>query len=582
VNAVLGLVASLLILGLPVAAVVLIVRAVRRGAPDEEHPNWSLRRFLHYSFLLASLVAAATGVTSLLQSALPEGERLAGRGAAELALGLSLTLVAVPVWGILWRLVRRRLAGNPDERASPAWLLYLTAVATVSLIVAFVDGVQVGGWALGAGEFDDRAVASTVAWAGVWGLHAWFLRHPALAPTHRLADVVPLAGSAVGVIGLALGVGGMLFAAFGEAYKAVAGTAFVERPATEALRQSMAVAALAAPVWWWHWLRQAVRAPRTTPWHVYVMLVPILGGLLTVVGSAAVGLHSLLQWFLGMPQAARAAVHFEPLPGALAGVLTAAWVWWYHRSVLGEAGGRRRTEPERTYEYLVAGVGLVAAASGVAVTAMAAIQAVAPAPLAATDPRGRNTLVVALTMLLVGAPLWWTFWHRLQARVQAGDRTEVGSPARRAYLLLLFGATGLTAVISLVVILFVVFRDALERTLAATALYELRAAIAFTLTAGGVSAYHWTVHREERAARRQEEVAAPRTVLLVSPDGHAVADQLRSRTGATVRTLHRVDVAPGPVDPEAVADAIRAFPQQRLLVIIDGDGTVRVIPYDIG
>lgn len=583
-----------MIMVLPVIAllgivVVLLVRASRHVGSEEDEARWSLRRFLTYSFLFASLVAGAVGATELLQSALPDGERLVGRKATEVALGLSLTLVAVPAWGILWRQARRNLLRQAEERASAAWLLYLAVAATVSLIVAVVNGVQVARWALGVADFSGGSLAASVVWAAVWGLHAWFLRDPALMPAHRLAGIVAVAGSAVGTIALTTGVGGILFAALGTAYASMAGTTIVGQPATETLRQSLAVAVVGALVWWWHWLRRSTGAmggPRDTLWHAYVMLIPVLGGSLVVAGAVAVGLHSVLQWFVGVPVSARAAVHFEVLPGAVAAAVAGGWAWWYHRTVLEEASGRRRTEPERTYEYLVGGVGLVAAASGVAVAVMAAIQAVAPSPLAGADQRGRNALAVGMTLLLVGAPWWWAFWRRLQARIQAGDQAELSSPSRRAYLLLLFGATGLTAVISLVVILFTVFRDALEGDLAATALYELRAAVALTLTAGAVSGYHWLVHREDRAARSVEVTAAPRrSILLVSPDGPRLADQVGTRLGAgiaSIRALHRVDVTPAPVDPETVAEAIRAVPGQRLVVIVEADGTVRVIPYDAG
>ncbi|MGH2721694.1 MAG: DUF5671 domain-containing protein, partial [Actinomycetota bacterium] len=362
---------------------------------------------------------------------------------------------------------------------------------------------------------------------------------------------------------------------------AVAATSLVERPAAEGVRQGFALAALGAPIWWWHWLRRAVHGPRDTLWHVYVMLLPVAGGALAAVGSGAVTLNLVLQWFLGVPDAQRAATHFEGLPLALTVALVASWTWWYHRLVLAGPEARVRTEPERAYEYLVAGVGLVAAASGITVALTAVIQTLAPAPLAAAGPGSRNSLVTAVTLLVVGGPLWWGFWRRVQEHMGTGGAAEAGSPSRRTYLLLLFGATGVAATVSLVIVLYVVFRDAIEGTLRAGVLYDLRSAVSLVLTAGAVSAYHRRIHLHDRDVLRPAGApAAWRTVLLVSPDGRSLAGELAVRTGATVRVLQRVDVPPATVDPATVAAAVLASAHERILVVVDGDGAVRVIPYE--
>ena len=557
-----------------------IVRASRRGRQEDEESTGGLRRFLHYGSLFALLVAAASGLKNLLVSALA-ADRLSGGGASELALGLSLTVVAVPAWVLVWRGVRGRLLRDPQERGSVAWVLYLAAASTTSLVVALANAAQAAAWALGVVDIDHRAVASAVAWGAAWGVHARLARHPTVSPTNKSAGLVALAGSAVGLVALALGIGGMVAAAAGEAYRAVAATSLVERPPAEGVRQSLALAALAAPVWWWHWLRQAVHGPRDTMWHAYVMLLPVAGGSLAAVGAGAVALNLVLQWFLGVPDAERASTHFESLPLALSVALVAAWAWWYHRRVLAAAEAQARTEPERAYEYLVAGVGLVAAASGVTVGITALIQTLAPAPLAAAGPGGRNTLVSAITLLVAGGPLWWVFWRRVQEHVGADGATEAGSPSRRTYLLLLFGATGVAATISLVILLYVVFRDAIEGALSAGALYDLRAAVALVLTAGVVSAYHWRIHLRDRALQPPAGTPAlRRSVLLVSPDGRFLAGELAARTGATVRVLQRKDVAPATVDPGPVAAAVLASTHERLLVVVDEHGDVRVIPYE--
>ena len=132
------------------------------------------------------------------------------------------------------------------------------------------------------------------------------------------------------------------------------------------------------------------------------------------------------------------------------------------------------------------------------------------------------------------------------------------------------------------VILFVVLRDLLERQLAGTVLHELRVAVALVVVAGGLSAYHWMVLRDDREAQPLRAGEPRRHVLLVSPDGERLAATVAARTGATVQTLRRVDVPTGEFDADAVSEAILASPHTRLLVTVDGDGAVDAIPYEPG
>lgn len=565
-----------------VALVVWLVHTVRNARSDETRPGMSLRRVLQYGFLFTAVCTAAVGLSRVLELALP-GERLAGRGSAELAFGLSLSVVALPVSVGLWRVVRRRIIEDPDERASAAWALYLAVTATVAATVALVRLVAVGSWVAAAAPFSPAAAASGLVWGVVWVAHLRIIGHRRVSPTGAVADLIWLAGSAVGLIALAIGAGRVLFVTLDQLYGTLVGGVLVAHEPWLIVRRSAVVAVLGAGLWWWQWLRHAAGQPRTTLWHSYVLALPVLGGLLAAVGSAATILHAVLQWTLGVPDPDVAALHFAVVPGALSVGVMGTWAWGYHRAVLGEMAERRRTEPDRAYEYVGAAVGLLAASAGAAVAVVALIESLAPAPLATVDPTGRGVLVTAVTLLAVGGPLWWAFWRRL-ADPPAGAAEERSSPSRRAYLFLLFGAAGLTAVVSLMVALFEILQDVFEGTLDARVFLDVRIAVALTVTAGALSAYHWTVYREDRALR--PEVERARYVLLVAADADSLAQGLRQATGATVRVLRRLDLASsdiesgkaGAASPDAVARAVLECPHPRVLVLVDVDD-VQVVPY---
>lgn len=581
------LLTAAVLVGSIVGIVFLVVRNVRAASPGEQRSGPSLRRFLQYSFLLVALFTAAGGVSGLVELALATGEPLAGRPAAKLALSLSLSLVAVPVYAILWRIIRRSLERDAEERASLAWSLCLAVASTVAMVVALVALVRVGHWAVGAEGFPRASAARGLVWGTVWVLHVRLLANRRVARTGPVADLTVLAGATVALVTLAAAGAGLLALGFGQLYDAVAARALVAVEPWRAVRLLLVPAVLAAGLWWWHWLRQAVAGPRTTLWHAAVILVPIFGGLLLLVVSSAVILDAVLQWLVGVPESPLAASHFALVPEALSAGLVGAWAWGYHRTVLVSAPERRRTEPERAYNYLAAAVSLVAAASGVAVAIVALLEALAPAPLAAADLAGRSTLVTAVTLLSVGGPLWWVFWRRLAHPDRLDGSSERDSPSRRAYLFLLFGGAGLAAVVSLIVILFTVLRELFEGTLSTAVVADVRTAVALLLTAGGVSAYHWTVYGEDRAERGAAEPVPERFVLLVAPDPAQLRDRLEQDTNATVQALRRLDAAtadsggetaPG-ADADAVSQAVLSCPHPRMLVVVDEQGGVHVVPY---
>jgi hypothetical protein len=69
-------------------------------------------------------------------------------------------------------------------------------------------------------------------------------------------------------------------------------------------------------------------------------------------------------------------------------------------------------------------------------------------------------------------------------------------------------------------------------------------------------------------------------VLLVGPDGRQLAAAVATDTGARVRSLHRLDTARTDVDAHRVAEAILAVHHDNVVVTIEEDGEVHVIPYE--
>jgi hypothetical protein len=278
-----------------------------------------------------------------------------------------------------------------------------------------------------------------------------------------------------------------------------------------------------------------------------------------------------LEWLWGDPATASAAVHFRQLGPALGALLVGLVAWRYHRTVVGPQADRARGDVDRVYDAIVAGTALATVAAAVAVLVVALFRLASPA--AVTGEPGGDVLLAAVTLLLVGGPLWSLTWARMQRYALAGIE-ETSSTPRRSYLFAILGASGAIAFGAAIRLLVVVFEAILgERTGSLSG--PLEWPVALLVTTGTVAGYHFVVARAERSVR---EPKPHREVLLVW-SGNGEAGEVAEMTRADVRVLRRTDQPEGPVDVAAVAKAIDAAEGDHLIVVAGSEG-VLVIPYE--
>jgi hypothetical protein len=238
--------------------------------------------------------------------------------------------------------------------------------------------------------------------------------------------------------------------------------------------------------------------------------------------------------------------------------------------VLEEAHLETRTEVRRVYEYLMSAIGLLAAASGLTVLVVAGIEALTRTEAVILDQSAVNTLLASATLLLVGVPVWWFYWHRIQRAAAALPTQEHASPTRRAYLLVLFGIGGVAAVIALLVGVYLLFEDVVQGTFGGETIRSMRVPIGILLSTGAIAGYHWAVYQSGRAAM-PAPAHGPRYVLLVGPSDPEIAKAVSHATGGRVQAWSTDDGgAPWSVDD--VMAALASTPDDEILVLSDSTG----------
>jgi hypothetical protein len=563
---ILGLISGIVTLAIPVVLIIWAVRQFGSRGGNQGLDARSVRRFFQYLLLYALLIVAAVGLADLL-GMLSREPALVSDDGSTLARTLTFTFVGLPIYTVLALWSRRTLRADSEERSALGWAFYATVAPLTALVVAMFALFEVVADALAGPRLDWPALARLIVWAAVW------LVHRRLAS--RTLDETRLQGQLV--IGAFIGLG-----------TAIAGTVWLLGASIDALlvepvadvlvrtppqlADAAATMVVGVPVWALYWIKGFANARRNTLWFAYVLLVGVGGSLVLAVVGGSIVLYQTLVWFLGDPAASRALQHFEGTPTAGALVVVGTLSWWYHRQALVGATPER-TEVTRIYEYLMAGIALIAAAVGVAMVLVAFLEALLPAAVVEVGTSPKNSLLGGVTLLLVGSPLWWVFWSRITRATRQEGLEELGSPTRRIYLFVLFGLVGVAAVVAVLVAAFLGIQGVLQDGFDAQVLHSMRVALAILVTAGAVSGYHWSIYRDDRSRTpAPTPPRGPRYVLLLgAPDG-VVAGAVHRLTGARVEQWVRADGQAGPWVVEDVVAAVNESGSEAVAIVAGPSG----------
>jgi len=566
---ILGSFIPLLILG---GIVFLVAKLMsNRTRTTDESAGVAIRRLFQYSIMLAMLVLASFGIAGLIDAAASAGSSITV-DATGTALSIAFVVVALPVFVGLAMYTSHRLRTDPREQHSVGWAIYLTIVLFGSLVaVMTLTGAFLA--ELLDGRRADRALGIyAVVWAIVWAGHWWVAQRKG-DPQRLQAQL--LLGSAAGLIATFAGITAGTMAVLSQIYDRLFDMSIVD-PGIEPLAGSFIVLVIGVPVWWWYWFRHGRYLERGPLWLAYVLLLGVLGGAIAVIVGTGVMIFGVLEWFLGDPGTTSAAVHFDFIPGAIGSIVAGSAIWLYHGTLLGDRDDRKRTEVDRVYDYLLSGAGLVVATSGIATLVTISLKALAG--LGLTSFQSGNATATALTLLVVGTPLWWRYWSTIQGYRRTNPDAELGSVTRRIYIFLLFGVAGIVAVVNLIIIVFIIFADILEGDFGSITLDETAVPIALLVTAGAVAGYHFAVLREDRAASHDVAEATLRRAVVVGSHTDPIVDAIKTDIGASVTVI---DVATVPITAGNFDEALKileSMDHRAAVVIPREDGSYRIQP----
>ena len=572
----------LVVVALVAAAVSAFARRSRAPHPAAvpgrpEADAHAVREIFQHLLLLGLLVVTAVGVAGLLGAALAQGTTLVVSDTA-IARSVAFTVVGAPLLaGLAWW-TRRAQAADPTERLGVGWLLYLAAAELVALLVALTSLHGVLAWLVGLRTYDASTLADALVWTAVWAGHALLSRRQ---PDQRLMEPQRLAGSLVGLafglIGLGVLVTGALSVWFGlDGGAVVAGH-------HDPILEGAVTLALGAVTWWIYWWRVVRRAERRPLWLAYVLLVGVAAGTIVALVSGSIALYRVAVWLVGDPWTHVATRYFDAMPAALAAAFVGLVSLAYHRSLLAAGPHRERTDIDRVRDYLLAAIGLGGSVAGATIVVVALVEALTN-PTVLTGGGPLNTLLAALTLLVVGVPVWWLSWRRGQRAADGGrGRAETTSVVRRLYLFLLLGVASLMAVGALLAVAWLLVEGLLQGDTGSEVVRSVRLPLGLLLTTAAVAAYHWRVHlrTREHDAAHPPAPRGPRFVVLLGVGDAATAATIAHRTGAMTWAWSRLDdERRWPVDDLlATLGGLDPVATPEVMLMAEGD-SLRVVPMD--
>ena len=571
-NLLLGFFLSAIPLFIMIGIVVFALRKLSHRTQPVDSTEQPVRLFFQYALAFGLFIIFTVGIAGLLSRIL-DTANIVNADQSSLASNLAFVVVGGPLLAgiIIW--LRKSISQNPSDGHGPVPTLFATLAATISLLVFMTSAIAALHNLINADQFAGVSAAKAIVWGSAWLIVLKISNSVIPKNDFRIQYFVGSAITALAsLIALIQVLSGVFSALLLQKMFLVNQPLLLVSPVNP-LEIGLGTLAISGALWFYYWIRNANTIKSDTLWLGYVLIAGVGGSLILAITSLSVSLYQVLVWFFGEPYNQKIAEHFAGIPLSLAVASAGLMFWWYHKSLL--PTNSERNDIQRTYEYLMAAISLIASAIGISIVIVALIEASTSQAILAGSS-AINTLLGAATVIAVAGPIWWHFWNRIQKVAKSSPESEHGSPIRRIYLFLLFGVGGVVAIISLITIVYQIFNSLLGSGLGANTLNEMRSAIGILASTGIVAAYHWEIYRHEKDV---EVFKAPviANVLIVGPKNLDLIQTIAQTTGARVSYLQSAnsDELTWPV--ENVVELVNQNKGQDLLILLESTG-VKVIP----
>ena len=501
----------------------------------------SIRRLYFYLVAIISIEVVVWGLIGLLRSIV---DKTVSGGADALAQALALILVGVPIFLVHWLWAQRVSAKEEEEKEATLRAVFLYAILLGTLIpvvqnlLSFIDRslVQVAGLGVerAFSSFRNQTLADNLIAIGmnlIVAAYFWnTLRSEwtTLKEKENFAEVRRLYRYIWMLYGLLMTVFGMQQILRFLIY--IPGDVLGEM-GREVIVNGTALLVIGTPVWVYSW--RVIQDSLTDPaemgsnLRLGILYILALGGVITVVTTSSMLVNILIMRVFGADWTAQYFVQQIGGPisvGVPLGMIWAYYGHWLNRHIEAIGDNVRQAGMKRLYNYILAFIGLVVSSIGVQTLLSFIIDMSTNRSFLNSDAY-RSSIAAAISLLVVGLPLWLMTWRPMQADALAVG--EMGDHARRSilrktYLYLALFASVIGGMVAAVGLVFQVIRVILtgdaDSDFVNTLLNTIQVLFLFVV----VLIYHWNVLRTDGASMADtlaEKQSAFSALIVDSGDG---------------------------------------------------------------
>jgi len=408
----------------------------------------SIRRLYFYLVAIISIEVVVWGLVGLLRSIV---DKTISGGADVLAGALASILVSVPVFLVHWLWAQRVSAREEEEKEATLRAVFLygillgTLIPVVQNFLAFIDRSLVQVTGLGVtrafASFRNQTLADNLI-AIVMNLivAAYFwnvLRSEwaTLKEKENFTEVRRLYRYIWMLYGLLMTVFGMQqilrYLVF------IPGNILGEM-GRETLVNGVALLVVGTPLWVYAWriIQDSLADPSEmgSNLRLGILYILALGAVITVVTTSSILVNVIMTKVFGADWTTKYFVQQISGPisiGIPLGMVWAYYGYWLNRHIEAIGDKVRQAGMKRVYNYILAFIGLVVSFIGVS-RLLSFIIDISTRISPLLSQSNRYDIAAAISLLIVGIPLWLMTWRPMQA--EALEKSELGDHARRSVL----------------------------------------------------------------------------------------------------------------------------------------------------
>ena len=427
--------------------------------------NHSGRRIYFYCISFIGIIMFANGSIQLIDYLILKltSNTLLSIEPEQLAAGISLLLVGVPIWFFHWHFINAQIRKDPSEGTSEVRVFYLFLICSISISLVSKNLFVFLNFILDTRPINYSSVCSVLIWGTLWALHWNEIKRDKKsfnsATQFLINETYIYIISYIGLILMAIGTGAIINTIFQETYVTFASTQIFNLNDNslfwQSIKRNLALVLLGILLWGYHWYFLSVKSKKGSIGKFYSYAICILIGGIPVIISMIGIIQSLFKF------------SFYSLPFFLALGFVSSCIFYYHvvyirnKNIYYEVN-----QSTRIFLYSFLFISLFTVFIGLILLSNSSISI-----LLISLKYNQNSLLYnhsnvlgfifdSVSMLLIGGSIWVFCLSRINSRIKTG--LDIQSSIRKIYFTSVLGIVITIAALASTSLLFITILQLLK------------------------------------------------------------------------------------------------------------------------